>query len=176
MVWNFKLKINTFCSEAPQFVNYEYPRWEPYRPDTQAYYRIERDLRPETFYKQRAVDMWTRHLPALAGMTTPTNQPLTQDRQSETLYRTLAWAMVSVSIALLVVVVVLLFVLYNQKRSQSFKASTENQSRMSGSTLYWEEHCSSRKDLFYRGFIEKKSIWKGQYGNSTNRCQWWFFF
>ncbi|KFM78572.1 Acetylcholinesterase, partial [Stegodyphus mimosarum] len=122
--------------EAPQYINYEYPRWEPYKPETQAYYRIERDLRPEAFYKQRAVDMWTRHLPALAGMTSPTNSPLIQDRRTESLYRTLAWAMVSVSIALLVVVVVLLVVLYNQKKSQSFKANTENQSRLSGSTLY----------------------------------------
>uniref|UniRef100_A0A2L2YFR3 Acetylcholinesterase n=1 Tax=Parasteatoda tepidariorum TaxID=114398 RepID=A0A2L2YFR3_PARTP len=122
--------------EAPQYVNYEYPRWETYKPDTQRYYRIERDLRPESFYKQRAVDMWTRHLPALAGMTTPTTSPLIQDTRAESLYRTLAWAMVSISIALLVVVVVLLVVLYNQKKSQSFKASTENQSRISGSTLY----------------------------------------
>ncbi|GFT04037.1 esterase FE4 [Trichonephila clavipes] len=94
--------------EAPQFVNYEYPRWEPYKPENQAYYRIERDLKPESFYKQRAVDMWTRHLPALAGMTTPTSSPLTQNKHSESLYRTLAWAMVAVSIALLVVVIVLL--------------------------------------------------------------------
>ncbi|XP_055953429.1 esterase E4-like isoform X1 [Argiope bruennichi] len=123
--------------EAPQFVNYEYPRWEPYKPESQTYYRIERDLKPGSFYKQRAVDMWTRHLPALAGMTTPTSSPLTQNKHSESLYRTLAWAMVSVSIALLVVVIVLLVVLYNQKRSQSFKANgTENQSRLSGSTLY----------------------------------------
>lgn len=69
-------------------------------------------------------------------MTAPTNSPLIQDKRVESLYRTLAWAMVSVSIALLVVVVVLLIVLYNQKRSQSFKANTENQSRLSGSTLY----------------------------------------
>lgn len=122
--------------EAPQFINYEYPRWEPYKAENQAYYRIERDLRPESYYKQRAVDMWIRHLPALASMTSPTNSPLIQDKRAESLYRTLAWAMVSVSIALLVVVVVLLVVLYNQKRSQSFKANTENQSRLSGSTLY----------------------------------------
>lgn len=122
--------------EAPQYVNYEYPRWEPYRPETQIYYRIGRDLRPESFYRQRAVDLWTKHLPALASMTTPTNSPLVQDQKAESLYRTLAWAMVAVSIALLVVVIVLLVVLYNQKRSQSFKASPENQSRLSGSTLY----------------------------------------
>ncbi|KAG8193968.1 hypothetical protein JTE90_013663 [Oedothorax gibbosus] len=121
---------------APQFDNYEYPIWPRYNSSLQAYYKIGRDLRIDNFYKQRSVDMWTRHLPSLAGMTIPTNQPLTQDRQTETLYRTLAWAMVSVSIALLVVVVVLLFVLYNQKKSQSFKAAPENQSRMSGSTLY----------------------------------------
>ena len=125
-----------FIREAPQFINYEYPKWQPYKPESQAYYRIERDLRPEFHYKQRAVDMWTRHLPALATMTTPTNSPLIQDKRVESMYRTLAWAMVSVSIALLVVVVVLLIVLYNQKRSQSFKANTENQSRLSGSTLY----------------------------------------
>uniref|UniRef100_A0A2I9LNG5 Acetylcholinesterase n=1 Tax=Centruroides hentzi TaxID=88313 RepID=A0A2I9LNG5_9SCOR len=127
-----------FCKfgKAPQFVNYEYPKWDNFRPDRKSYYRIGRSLTVDQDYRSRAVDLWLRRLPEISAADNPTSSPHTQLPGVEPFYRTLAWAMVAICLALLVLVVVLLAILYNQKKSQSFKANHENQSGMSASTLY----------------------------------------
>lgn len=122
--------------QAPQFVNYEYPKWDHYRPDRKAYYRIGRSLTVDVDYRSRWVDFWLHRLPEVSRIDGATSSPRTQLPGVEPFYRTLAWAMVAICLALSVLVVVLLAILYNQKKSQSFKANHENQSRMSGSTLY----------------------------------------
>ncbi|XP_076327886.1 esterase E4-like isoform X1 [Tachypleus tridentatus] len=128
---------------APHFVNYEYPaKWPRLQPNNLSYYRIEGHLRIARDYRQRESDLWLHHLPSLAEIHTlpPTTSPLVEEKV-EPVYRTLAWAMVAVAIALFILVIVLLGFLYNQRKSQSFKASPElGHSRMSGSmsgsTLY----------------------------------------
>lgn len=127
--------------EAPQYSNFEYPRWPRVSPSNVSTYRISRALRPGPEYRQGAVQLWTGISPTLNGRRNGagTAQPLTtlHGGYVEPLYRTLAWAMVAVAIALAICVIVLVAVLYNQKKSQSFRASSDlDNSRMSGSTLY----------------------------------------
>lgn len=127
--------------EAPQYSNFEYPRWPRVTPSNVSTYRIGRSLQPGPEYKPEAARMWAGISPTLMGhrdsssmvgaLTTPTSGYV------EPLYRTLAWAMVAVAIALALVVIVLLIVLFKQKKSQSFRAGSDlTNSRTSGSTLY----------------------------------------
>ncbi|XP_042148436.1 cocaine esterase [Ixodes scapularis] len=126
--------------EAPQFSNFEYPRWPRVTPSNVSTYVIGRALIPAPEYKPEASRFWASVSPAQMGWrdsSTMSGALVTTSGYVEPLYRTLSWAMVAVAIALAIVVVVLLVVLYNQKKSQSFRASSDfDNSRMSGSTLY----------------------------------------
>ncbi|RWS19637.1 neuroligin-2-like protein, partial [Leptotrombidium deliense] len=106
---------------APQLVNYEYPKWELYHPLRLNYYRIGRDLSVDSSYRQREAVFWSVHLRNISGIH-PSVLPIVNE--ARTSYKTLAWAMVAVSITLLILVIALLSILYFQRRSQSFKAQT----------------------------------------------------
>ena len=106
---------------APRIENYEYPKWETFDPERLTYYRIGRELSTARGYKQREAHFWTQHLRNISGLG-PFYQAQTEIRP---MYKTLAWAMVAVSISLLVLVAVLLCILYLQRRHQSFKANSD---------------------------------------------------
>lgn len=95
---------------------------------------IGRELRLGRQYKQRESHFWTHHLRNVSGLG-PFYASLTEIRP---MYKTLAWAMVAVSISLLILVGVLLCILYLQRKSQSFKTVDHQPtpSHLSGSTLY----------------------------------------
>lgn len=107
-------------------------------------YRIGRSLQPGTEYRVEATRFWSGISPALLGQRgdddgSHSGALVTPPGYVEPLYRTLAWSMVAVAIALALALIVLLVVLYNQKKSQSFHASSDlDNSRVSagGSTLY----------------------------------------
>lgn len=128
--------LSSFFREAPQFVNFEYPRWDTFTSESLSYYSIDRELRPQKSYRQRFVDLWLRHIPGLVDNVTPSPEALTDNKMVAPVYRTVSWAMVAVCIALLILVIVLLAILYNQKKSQSFRANSQDESGRSTSTLY----------------------------------------
>ncbi|XP_037520132.1 cocaine esterase [Rhipicephalus sanguineus] len=130
---------------APQYPNFEYPAWPRASPSNVSSYRIGRSLQPGTEYRVEATRFWSGISPALLGQRgseddgTRSGALVTPPGYVEPLYRTLAWTMVAVAIALALALIVLLVVLYNQKKSQSFRASSDlDNSRVSGggSTLY----------------------------------------
>lgn len=118
---------------APKIDNYEFPKWEQFDLERMTYYRIGREMGFGRGFKQRESHFWNTHLRNVSGLG-PFYQAQTNGRP---MYRTLAWAMVAVSISLLILVVVLLSILYFQRRSQSFRAHDTGSSHLSaGSTLY----------------------------------------
>ncbi|KAH6947639.1 hypothetical protein HPB50_020417 [Hyalomma asiaticum] len=132
-------------SVAPQYPNFEYPAWPRATPSNVSSYRIGRSLQPGTEYRVEATRFWSGISPALLGQRggeddgSRSGALVTPPGYVEPLYRTLAWTMVAVAIALALALIVLLVVLYNQKKSQSFRASSDlDNSRVSGggSTLY----------------------------------------
>lgn len=123
--------------EAPHYSNFEYPRWPRVVPSNVSTYRIGRDLRPGPEYRLRAAEMWSSISPTMSGALAATPAVSAAQGYVEPMYRTLAWSMVAVAVALAIVIIVLLAVLVNQKKSHSFRASSDlDTSRMSGSTLY----------------------------------------
>lgn len=119
--------------ESPQFINSEYPRWDPFNPDTLSYYEIDSSLHNGRGYRQRFVDLWLKHIPSLVNPD-PSTDSLVDQRTVPIVYRTVSWALVAVCLGLVILIIVLLAILYNQKKSQSFRARDE--SGLSTSTLY----------------------------------------
>lgn len=120
---------------APRVDNYEFPRWEPFDTNRMIYLKIGRDLTIGRHYRQREAHFWNQHLRNISGLG-PFFQAQTQYRP---MYKTLAWAMVAVSVSLLILIVVLLSILYYQRRRQRFSAGhvSRGSSHLSGgSTLY----------------------------------------
>lgn len=119
---------------APKISNREFPEWDRFDPDSMRSYRIGRDLMKGSAYRQRESYLWSHHLRNVSGLDP---MSLAQTDSQPLLYRTLAWTMIAVSIALLVMILVLLGILYTQRRRQTFRADTPVPSHLSGtSTLY----------------------------------------
>ncbi|KAI1292264.1 Venom carboxylesterase-6 [Halotydeus destructor] len=121
---------------APRMQNYDYPKWEVYEPERRHYYRIGRELSSGRSFREAESQFWSGHLRNVSGLG-PFYQALSVQRP---MYKTLAWAMVAVSVSLLVLVAVLLCILYMQRRHQVFKAQSHRDTTPShlsiGSTLY----------------------------------------
>ena len=119
---------------APKIENQEYPQWTRFDPDGLKYYRIGRDLTVGSGgYRQRESHYWLQ----LRNNSGSVPLFLAQTESRPLLYRTLAWSMIAVSIALFILIVILLSILYYQRRRQTFRADTPVPSHLSGvSTLY----------------------------------------
>lgn len=119
---------------APKISNREYPQWDRFDPDHMKYYVIGSELSLGSSYKQRESYFWSHHLRNISGLDP---QSLAQTDAQPILYRTLAWSMIAVSVALMAMIIVLLAIIYVQRRRQTFRAETPVPSHLSGtSTLY----------------------------------------
>lgn len=104
----------------PTTVNSEYPKWEQYTSESRYYYKIREPIAKDTFYKQREVDFWLSHLPALATITPPRDG-------SEVKYEVggFGWTMLAFVIILLIVVIALSVKILRMSKSEYSKTKTD---------------------------------------------------
>ncbi|XP_022663574.1 liver carboxylesterase 2-like isoform X2 [Varroa destructor] len=120
----------------------EYLPWSPSSPSNITIYQLGRSLRPHFIEPQEAdtVALWRSVLPQMTDNTKQVEQVALSGHTSvDPVYRTLAYSMLTVALALLVAVTVLLAILYRQTRSNSFMcggATPETNSRSSPDNTY----------------------------------------
>ena len=119
---------------TPKLSHREMPPWDPFDPDSMRFYRINEHLSLGSAYRQREAYFWSHHL---RNISDSNPQSLAQTEGRPLQYRTLAWSMIGVSLALLIMILALLAILFLQRRRQTFRAETPVPSHLSASsTLY----------------------------------------
>ncbi|OQR79629.1 esterase FE4-like [Tropilaelaps mercedesae] len=124
----------------------EYLPWPSSSPSNVTIYQLGRSLKPHLVETQEAeaVSLWRSVLPRMAdigkqGSLNTEQVALSGQTLVDPVYRTLAYSMVTVALALLAAVAVLLAILYRQTRSSSFicgRATPEASSRSSPDNSY----------------------------------------